>query len=321
MMQTQTLEIIIDTIFKGKRLDFTLASLFPEYSRAIITKWIKDGAVYVNGSNNLKPKDKVSGGDKVIIRVELQERCSEDAAQDIALDIVYEDDFLMVVNKPEGLVVHPGAGNRDNTLVNALLFYNPSLKNLPRAGIVHRLDKDTTGLLLIAKDIRILTELTRMMQNREIKRKYLALVLGNLVSGAVINTQFGRHKHNRLKMAVVSNGKEAITEYRIEKKYKGFTLLKLSLITGRTHQIRVHMEHIRHPIVGDKLYKGRVQLPKGLNDKLRDGVKNFKRQALHAYTLEFIHPVSGENIELLQKIPQDFLALLNLLDEQEHIKE
>lgn len=315
MSYSETLEFIVSENYQGNRLDATLAALMPEYSRVLITKWIKDGKISINENPELKPKTKVAIGDKINVIVEHEEQRQHDIGQDIKLDIAYEDEYLLVVNKPPSLVVHPGAGNKDHTLVNALIFHYPDAVKLPRAGIVHRLDKDTTGLLIVAKDIKTLTQLTRMMQEREIKRRYLALVTGEIISGGIIQTTFGRHKQNRLKMAVTKGGKEAVTEYRIKKKYPGFTLIELSLITGRTHQIRVHMEYIKHPILGDKLYGGRLRLPKGISDELREAVQGFKRQALHAYSLQFKHPITGDNIELVTEVPEDFSNLLKKLDE------
>lgn len=312
---------IIPDEYIGLRLDQALSKLFSEYSRSLLTKWLKSGAIKINGEI-AKAKHKVIGGEQVEISIpDIDINLKIDKPQNIPLNIVYEDNDLLIINKPEDLVVHPGAGRRDTTLVNALLFYDENLKKLPRAGIVHRLDKDTTGLLLVAKNLQTLNALTSLLQERNITRKYLALVQGNLVSGNTIETFFGRDPHNRLKMAVTKNGKTAITEYRIEKKFKNFTLLEIKLITGRTHQIRVHMAHIKHPIIGDSLYTGRAKIPAGISDDLKDFIKSFSRQALHAHKLSFIHPITKENVQVTCELPHDYAKLLQLLNEEQNIKE
>ncbi len=305
----------------GLRLDQALAKLFPEYSRSLLTRWLKLGALKVNGGAG-KPKSKVFGGEQIVLTVPQRDvTLKTDKAQNLPLNIAYEDEDLLVINKPESFVVHPGAGRRDTTLLNALLYYDKTLEELPRAGIVHRLDKDTTGLLLVAKNLRTLTALTSALQDRDINRKYLALVQGNVISGNTIETCYGRDPHNRLKMAVTQNGKHAITLYRVNKRLKNFTLLDVKLITGRTHQIRVHMAHINHPIIGDSLYLGRAKIPPGISEELKNYLKTFKRQALHAYFLEFIHPITKKNVQITCELPADYAKLLHLLNEEQKLKE
>jgi 23S rRNA pseudouridine1911/1915/1917 synthase len=294
-----------------------LAPLLPDYSRSQISNWIKSGAITMN-QKPCKPKDKTSEGDQIDINVDLNlmdnnfEHC---APEEIPLTIVFEDDELLVLNKPANMVVHPGAGNREHTLVNALLHHAPSLHHLPRAGIIHRLDKDTTGLLVIAKTLIAHTSLVRQMQAREIQRHYLALVQGHLISGGTLDTGFGRHHRNRLKMTVMEHGRQAITHYAIKKQYQDFTLLDVKLMTGRTHQIRVHLAHIHHPVVGDQLYGGRMRFPAQASDELKTQLQEFKRQALHACSLSFCHPKTDEILTLTAPLPDDFQFLLNTLDE------
>lgn len=301
----------------NQRLDSVLAQLLPEYSRSQITNWIKSGAIKLN-EKTCKPKDKALGGDLIDINVEFTlvsadfDQCTP---EDIPLDIIFEDDDVLVLNKPAGLVVHPGAGNREHTLVNALLHHEPKLQHLPRAGIVHRLDKDTTGLLIVAKSLTAHTSLIRQMQARDIQRHYITLVLGHVISGGTIDTGFGRHPRNRLKMAVTGQGRQAITHYMINRQYQDYTLLDVSLMTGRTHQIRVHMAHINHPVVGDQLYNGRMRIPVHASDELRTQIQQFKRQALHACSITFYHPQTDEELTFEAPLPDDFKLLLNTLDE------
>lgn len=322
MSNTNHLEATIPSECHGQRLDAVLASLFPDYSRSQLSKWIKDGLVLLN-QNPCKPKDKVAYGDLIhLIITESNHPVTEQLiAQDIPLDIVYEDEDILVINKPAGLVVHPGAGNYDMTLVNALLFHSSQLQKLPRAGIIHRLDKDTTGLMIVAKTQAAYTELVRQMQAREIHRHYQALVQGYLVSGDVIETFFGRHPRNRLKMAVCTQGREAITHYSIHRHFNDYTLLDIQLMTGRTHQIRVHMAHINHPVVGDQLYGGRVKYPKNVTPELRQTLENFKRQALHACKLSLVHPINQEELTFHAPLPDDFKLLLKSIEEHDEMLE
>lgn len=308
-------KITIPQEHHGQRIDAVLAQIFPQYSRSQLTQWLKDGAIIVN-DQSVKPKDKVRGGEVVLLRASAPQTDGEQyLAEKIPLDVVFEDQHLLVVNKQAGLVVHPGAGNPRHTLVNALLYHEPSLHQLPRAGIIHRLDKDTSGLLIVAKTFAAHTSLVRQMQAREIHRCYLALVHGHVVAGGKLETFYGRHPRNRLKMSVLNQGREAITEYMVRKHYEKFALLDVTLMTGRTHQIRVHMAHIHHPIVGDPLYGGRARMPAGIPDALKQQLQSFSRQALHAYHLSFAHPDTLEQLTLTIPLPDDFQMLLNSMDE------
>jgi 23S rRNA pseudouridine1911/1915/1917 synthase len=316
MIESIQKELIIPRQYHNQRMDRVLVQLFPNYSRSQLSNWIKQGAITVN-HKPCKPKDKALEGDRVEIKVCLNlidthfEGC---APEEIPLTLIFEDEELLVLNKSAGLVVHPGAGNREHTLVNALLHHAPSLRHLPRAGIIHRLDKDTTGLLVVAKTLSAHAALVRQMQARTISRLYLALVQGHIISGGSIETSFGRHPRNRLKMAVLNQGREAITQYKVKKQYQDFTLLEVKLMTGRTHQIRVHLDHIHHPIVGDPLYGGRIKLPKNSSQELKIQLEGFKRQALHAFNLAFVDPKTKQELTFQAPLPDDFQLLLNTLD-------
>ncbi len=318
MTNSIKIQNIIPTAFHGQRLDPVLASLYPDYSRSLLTKWIKEGFITLN-DQLAKPRDKVTAGDKIDIDAPMENHRETDKLlpQNIPLDIIYEDDYLLIINKQAGLVVHPGAGNPESTLVNALLYHDETLQQLSRAGIIHRLDKDTTGLMVIAKTLPAYTELIRQMQAREINRHYQALVQGYLISGGEIDTAFGRHHRNRLKMAVLTQGKQALTYYKIREHFEEHTLLDIQLMTGRTHQIRVHMAHINHPVIGDQLYGGRPRFPKNADESLRDVIKSFKRQALHACKLSFIHPVSKEQLTFHAPLPEDFKRLIKAIREHD----
>lgn len=294
----------------GLRLDQALAKLFPDYSRERLKDWVLSGFVLLDGKTE-RPKHKVAAGQNIHIDATLEE--TECQPQHIDLDIVFEDDDIIVINKPAGLVVHPGAGNPDSTLLNALLHHAPQLKTLPRAGIVHRLDKDTTGLLVIAKTLEAHTHLVAAMQRREIERKYHAIVFGDIIAGGTVDAQMGRHPKQRTKMAVVRNGKPAITHYRVLEKFDGLTYLEVKLETGRTHQIRVHMAHIHHPILGDPSYGGRGRVPKNLTDEARERIKSFPRQALHAKQLSFIHPRTGDPMHFEAPIADDIREILDII--------
>ncbi len=297
----------------GKRLDQALAQLFPQYSRSRLTQWVKDGRVLVDGEV-LKPKDRVLGGEEVSLEPEV-EADTQFQAEDIPLNIVYEDEAILVINKPPGLVVHPAAGNWSGTLQNGLLFHDPELAKVPRAGIVHRLDKETSGLMVVARTLEAHTSLVTQLQERTVKREYLALVQGQVISGGMVDEPIGRHPVDRKRMAVVASGKPAITHYLVEERFEGYTLLRVSLETGRTHQIRVHMAHIRFPMVGDPVYGGRARIPAGLSEEVREAILKFPRQALHATRLGLVHPVTGEEMQWEAPLPEDMQELLSFMRE------
>lgn len=303
--------LLIPLNHAGQRLDQALALLLPDYSRTRIKEWIESGQILVNGGV-LRPKDKVLGGEKVEVSATLP-NAVDVTPQPIAIDIVHQDDQVLVINKPAGLVVHPGAGNAAGTLQNALLHFDPELSVLPRAGIVHRLDKNTTGLLVIARTLVAHTALVRALEARDVKREYEAICVGVMTGGGTVNAPIDRHPVDRLRQAVRQSGKEAITHYRVAGRYRGHTHVRVNLETGRTHQIRVHMAHIRYPIVGDRVYGGRALLPRGATEELIGALHDFKRQALHAAKLGFEHPVTGKPIECEASLPQDMTALLAVL--------
>ncbi len=301
----------------GGRLDQVAARMFPDYSRSLIQEWIRSGALVIDGVQQ-KPRYKLSGSELIEINAMLEEQ-GDWQPQQIGLDIRYEDEDLLVLNKPAGLVVHPAAGHPDGTLVNALLYHAPDLATLPRAGIVHRLDKDTTGLLVVAKSIRAHKGLIEQLQARQMGREYEAVVMGVMTGGGSVDEPIGRHPRQRKKMAVSSSGKDALTHYGIIKRFRAHTHLKLRLESGRTHQIRVHMAHLRYPIVGDQTYGGRLQLPRGADVELVEFLRTFPRQALHARRLQLQHPVSGEQLQWEVEIPADMQTLINLLEKDQHL--
>ncbi|QTH63835.1 23S rRNA pseudouridine(1911/1915/1917) synthase RluD [Psychrosphaera ytuae] len=298
----------------GKRLDQVIADLFPEYSRSRLKEWILAEKVLVNGKPVTKAREKMLGNEDITIYAELEVEVHHQP-EAIDLDIVYEDEHLMVINKPDNLVVHPGAGNQSGTLLNALLHHFPAIDLVPRAGIVHRLDKDTTGLMVVAKTVPAQTQLVADMQERLITREYEAVCLGRLTAGGTIDKAIGRHPTKRTSMAVSEVGRESVTHYRVISKFRAHTHIRLRLETGRTHQIRVHMSHIRHPLVGDIQYGGRVQTPKGASEKVLATLRGFKRQALHAAMLRFEHPITGEELEFHAPLPEDFTNLVKVLKE------
>lgn len=298
----------------GKRLDQTLAEMFPEYSRSRLKEWILGGHVSVNELVTTKAREKMFGGESIKIAAKIEAEIRFEA-QDIPLNIIYEDDDILVINKPAGLVVHPGAGNPDGTVLNALLHHCPTLDIVPRAGIVHRLDKDTTGLMVVAKTIAAQTQLVESLQAREITREYEAIATGTMTGGGVVDEPIGRHATKRTHMAVVMSGRPSVTHYRVMEKYRLHTRLRLRLETGRTHQIRVHMAHITHALIGDPVYGGRPKPPKNASEELRDGLRGFKRQALHAAMLSLYHPITGELMTWHADVPDDMLAIAKLLRE------
>lgn len=298
----------------GQRLDQALAELFPDYSRSRIKEWILADRVTLDGQSVNKPREKVFTGQQVLLNALLEDEVHF-VAQDIALDIVYEDDDILVINKPADLVVHPGAGNPDGTVLNALLHHYPPIAEVPRAGIVHRLDKDTTGLMVVAKTVPAQTHLVTALQARDITREYEAIAIGTLTAGGMVDAAIGRHSTHRTQMAVKEFGKPAVTHYRVAEKFRSHTRLRLRLETGRTHQIRVHMAHLTHPLVGDQLYGGRARLPKNATPELVTMLRGFKRQALHAAMLELAHPITGELMQWHAPIPDDMVALTEALRE------
>lgn len=295
----------------GQRLDQVLADLLSEYSRTRIKDWIETGQILVNGGQ-LRPKDKVLGGERVEVSATLAQAIAV-APQSIALEIVHQDRHVLVINKPAGLVVHPGAGNAAGTLQNALLHFDPELVHLPRGGIVHRLDKDTSGLLVIARTLEAHTALVRALEVHDVEREYEAICVGVMTAGGTVDAPLGRHPVDRLRQAIRSDGRESVTHYRVIHRYRGHTHVRIQLETGRTHQIRVHMAHIKYPLVGDRVYGGRLLLPKGATPELIEQIRGFKRQALHAARLAFEHPVSGKPVECTAATPADMRALLDAL--------
>ncbi len=296
----------------GLRLDQALAQLFPDYSRTLIKSWIVAKQVSINGILTDTPRSKVLGGEKVEICTSIEED-QRFEPQNIALHVVYEDEDILVIDKPCDLVVHPGAGNPDGTVLNALLHHYPDVANVPRAGIVHRLDKETTGLMVIAKTLPAHRHLVKSLQARRIIREYEAVATGTMTAGGMIDQPISRHATRRTHMAVHPLGKPAVTHYRIKAHFRAHTHLRLRLETGRTHQIRVHMAYINHPLVGDPLYGGRARLPKGASDHLTTTLRQFRRQALHAAMLRLYHPVSNIEMEWHAPLPQDMVDLIEAL--------
>ena len=311
MPETIELSEYIPETEAGQRLDRVLARLFPDYSRSRLQRWLKAGQVRLDGQP-AGVRHKVIGGERVQITAE-PETESRVEPQDIPLRVVYDDASLLVIDKPAGLVVHPAAGNPDGTLQNALLHHDPALAGLPRAGIVHRLDKDTSGLMVVARSLSAHASLVAQLQARTVRREYQALVQGVPVSGTTIDAPIGRHLRDRLRMAVVESGKPAVTHYRVAERFAAHTLLDVKLETGRTHQIRVHLAWRRYPLVGDPLYGGRQRLPAGVPTALREALAGFRRQALHARRLALVHPESGREMCWEAPLPRDFARLLEVL--------
>ena len=304
---------IVPEELAGRRLDQAAARLWPEFSRNRLKAWIKAGELRLDGEP-AAPRSSVAEGQALTLDTHLSDAIAPEP-EAIELDVVHQDEHILVIDKPAGLIVHPGAGNPSGTLQNALLNLAPELKALPRAGIVHRLDKDTSGLLVVARSLTAHTALVDALQRHDVERLYEAVCVGALTGGGTVREPIGRHRRDRLRMAVTPGGKPAVTHYRIERRFPAHTHLRVRLETGRTHQIRVHMSHIRHPLVGDTLYGGRLKLPAGASDSLRETLRSFRRQALHARRLEFVHPASGKRVDFESPLPADFQALLKALAE------
>ena len=311
MSDVRHLSVRVPAEMGGQRLDRILADLFAEFSRARLQQWIKCGHVTVNGQA-CRPRDKLAGGEIIVIQAIPGEEVIWQA-EDIPLDVLYEDGELIVINKPAGIVVHPAAGNRQGTLVNALLHHAPELSNIPRAGIVHRLDKETSGLLVVARTLRAHHALVDQLQARTVKREYEAVVSGVLTAGGTVDAPIGRHPVHRKRMAVVAGGKPAVTHYRVVERFRAHTHVRVVLDTGRTHQIRVHMAHIHYPLVGDPQYGGRLKSPAGATAELQETLRSFRRQALHAAALGLIHPLTGRTMHWQAPLPEDMERLLRVL--------
>ncbi|HIB28145.1 MAG TPA: 23S rRNA pseudouridine(1911/1915/1917) synthase RluD [Candidatus Thioglobus sp.] len=311
------LKIVIPDRLIGQRIDSALAVMLPDFSRSKITSWVRSGKALLN-SKTFKPKEKILGGEIIALTLE-KEKTNAWLGEDIAIDVVYEDDDIIVVNKPVGLVTHPGAGNWTGTLANALLHYDPSLANLDRAGIVHRLDKNTSGLMVVARSQLAQKNLVEQLQTHTVSREYSAIVYGHMISGGTIDAPIGRDPKDRIRQAVVEEGtgKDAVTHYRVIDRFAHHTHVKCILETGRTHQIRVHMSHAEHPLIADPMYGGKIRFPKKADEGLKDALKSFKRQALHAKKLTISHPITGEEMSWKAPLPQDLqdlLAVLNKFD-------
>ena len=305
------LNIIIPERMTGARLDASLAEMLPDYSRSKITIWIKSGDALIN-QKTFKPKDKVSGSEIVCLTLN-QKQSNDWTAEKIPLNVVYEDEDIIVVNKQCGLVTHPGAGNWSGTLANALLYYDSALSALDRAGIVHRLDKNTSGLMVVARNEKSQKYLVEQLQNHSVDREYSAIVYGHMIAGGTVDEPIGRDPKDRVKQAVLMSGKEATTHYRAIDRFKSHTHVKAILETGRTHQIRVHLSHVGHSLIGDPMYGGRVRFPKKASEELKDALVNFTRQALHSKKLTLTHPISGEIMSWKAPLPDDMLRLLEVL--------
>jgi 23S rRNA pseudouridine1911/1915/1917 synthase len=298
----------------GKRLDVVLAELFPDLSRSHLKSWIEQGLVLVGG-RQVKAKTRMAGDEQLQVTPIENDDSSRVVAEDIPLDIIYQDSDIIVINKPADMVVHPAAGVYSGTVQNALLFYDPGLASIPRAGIVHRLDKDTTGLMVVARTLSAHKYLVDQIQRHDVIREYQAVVHGVLTGGGKVDQPIGRHPRDRVRMAVRENGREAVTHYRLLKRFREHSHIQVQLETGRTHQIRVHMSYLRHPLVGDPVYSGRHRLPPGATQTLVDFLQHFRRQALHAWRLHFMHPVSGEPVQFEADLPEDMQQLLQLLED------
>jgi 23S rRNA pseudouridine1911/1915/1917 synthase len=310
-MDTEKRQMTVPEELAGLRLDQALAKMFPDYSRSRLKSWLIGGAVLVDGDKR-RPKDRVDGGEEIELNIVAEVAVSSEP-EPISLDIVFEDEALLVINKQAGLVVHPGAGNPSGTLMNGLLHHAPALMELPRAGIIHRLDKDTTGLMLVGKTLPAHTVLARALAERDVARHYLAICRGVLTGGGTINEPIGRHPVDRTKMSVRQDGRPAVTHFTVRERFRAHSLVDVKLETGRTHQIRVHFAHRRHALIGDSVYGGRLALPAGASQPLIEELRGFKRQALHAARLKLMHPISGAELELEAPVPEDLARLIDVL--------
>jgi 23S rRNA pseudouridine1911/1915/1917 synthase len=308
----QVIDLEIPPELAGQRLDSALAQLLPQHSRTRIKSWIESGAVTL-GRRSCKPRDLVEAGLRVILRLATEVPKAPVLAEKISLRVAHEDKDVLVIDKPAGLVVHPGAGNQNHTLQNALLGFDATLASLPRAGLIHRLDKDTSGLLVVARNPEAQTSLSRQLEARTMSREYLAVCVGVMTGGGTIDAPIGRNRSDRLRMAIRGSGRPAVTHYRVIERFRAHTFLSVQLETGRTHQIRLHLSHLKYPIVGDPVYGGRFAQPKGASSGLITVLRGFKRQALHAATLGFDHPRTGKRLTLHSKVPKDFEQLLREL--------
>ena len=311
-MSEEFIKVILPDRFGGKRIDSALAEMMPNISRSKITSTIKAGDALLNGYT-FKPKDKVSGDELIYFNLKHKQN-NQWAAENIPLDILYEDEDILIINKPSGLVTHPGAGNWEGTLANALLHYNADLSRLDRAGIVHRLDKNTSGLMVVAKNPKSQKYLVEQFQTHSVEREYSAIVYGNMISGGTVDDPIGRDSKDRIKQAVRVNGKDAVTHYRVINRYANHTHVKASLETGRTHQIRVHLSFIGYPLVGDPLYGGRLRFPKKASEEIKEALKAFQRQALHSKKLTLKHPTTGNIMSWKIELPDDMSMLLDVLN-------
>jgi 23S rRNA pseudouridine1911/1915/1917 synthase len=307
----EVLKITIPNRMTGERLDSSLSEMLPDYSRSKITAWIKSGDALIDGKS-FKPKDKAIGAEIVCLTLN-QKQNNDWSAEKIPLNVVYEDEDIIVINKQFGLVTHPGAGNWSGTLANALLYYDPVLSTLDRAGIVHRLDKNTSGLMVIARNEKSQKYLVEQLQRHSVDREYSAIVYGHMIAGGTVDEPIGRDPKDRVKQAVLMSGKDAITHYRAIDRFKSHTHVKAILETGRTHQIRVHLSYVGHSLIGDPMYGGRVRFPKKASEELKDALLNFKRQALHSKKLSLTHPISGESMSWKAPLPDDMTKLLEVL--------
>ena len=311
-MSEDLIKVILPKRFNGQRIDSAMSEMLPNFSRSKITSSIKAGDALLNGKK-FKPKDKVNGGEIINFNINIKVN-NEWTAENIRLDIIYEDEDILIINKPSGLVTHPGPGNWEGTLANALLHYNAGLSVLDRAGIVHRLDKNTSGLMVVAKNQKSQKYLVEQFQTHSVEREYSAIVYGNMISGGTVNDPIGRDSKDRIKQAVRVNGKDAVTHYRVIDRYANHTHIKAILETGRTHQIRVHLSHIGYPLVGDPLYGGRLRFPKKAREEIKQALQAFQRQALHSKKLTLKHPTTGNEMSCKIELPKDMSSLLDVLN-------